>query len=375
MSELAANKGPWTHRFLIHLFTVVLTVLVYWLIGFVIDDIGSWPGPIYDDVEKRLLDPDLLKKSTALGQQSAETERTIARQKERQRILRDSTQNSQATMNQLLEFQKLNLQKSVTPTADEQSALAESEKLFLANQKEYQLLNEKIAELNDELANVQQQQRELDKTLEERRVPIRAEFESLYERHNLFMAGLKLAALMPLLVVAVVLFLKKRSSLYAPLIYACGIALLLKVALVMHEYFPSRYFKYVLILTCLVVVVRVLTYLLRMVAFPKRDWLLKQYREAYEAFFCPVCEYPIRRGPLKYVFWSRRSVKKLQFPPAISTEPEQPYTCPMCSTRLFEECTNCHGIRHSLLPACEKCGAETTVNLDQQSDQAHKAAR
>lgn len=363
MSERAANKGPWTHRFLIHLFTAVLTVLVFWLLGFVIDDIGSWPGPIYDDVEKRLLDPDLINKSTALGNQSAETERTITRQKERQRILRDSTQNSQATMNQLLEFQKLNLQKSVTPAAEEQNALAESEKLFLSHQKEYQLVNEKIGELNNELANVQEQQRELDKTLEELRVPIRAEFQSLYERHNLFMAALKLAALMPLLVVAVVLFLKKRSGLNAPLIYACGIALLLKVALVMHEYFPSRYFKYVLILTCLVVVVRILTYLLRMVAFPKRDWLLKQYREAYEAFFCPVCEYPIRRGPLKYVFWNRRSVKKLQSPSALPAEPEQPYTCPMCSTRLFEECASCHAVRHSLLPACEKCGAEIVVNL------------
>src|SRR5206468_11254740 len=97
---------------------------------------------------------------------------------------------------------------------------------------------------------------------------------------------------------------------YAPLIYALSIALMLKVALVMHEYFPSRYFKYVLILVCLAVVLRVLVYLLRMIAFPKRDWLLKQYREAYEAFLCPICEYPIRRGPLKYLFWNRRSIRK-----------------------------------------------------------------
>jgi hypothetical protein len=32
--------------------------------------------------------------------------------------------------------------------------------------------------------------------------------------------------------------------------------------------------------------------------------------------------------------------------------------CPMCATKLFEECPSCHAIRHSLLPACEKCGAE-----------------
>lgn len=357
MSRQPANKGPWTHRFLIHLFTVVLAVLVFWLLGFVIDDIGSWPGPTYEEVEQRLLEPGLVEKSKNLHDQAAETERTISREKERQRILRDSTGNSQATMNQLLEFQKLNLQKNVTPTGDEQKALAEAEQLFLSNQKAYQLLNDKIAQWNERREELAQQQRELDKTLEARRQPIVKEFQTLSERHNLRMAALKLAALTPLLIIAVVLFLKKRSSLYAPLIYAFGIALLLKVALVMHEYFPSRYFKYVLILSSLAIVTRILVYLLRMLAFPKQEWLLKQYREAYEAFFCPVCEYPIRRGPLKYVFWSRRSVKKLQFPPASPPEAEQPYTCPMCSTRLFEECESCHAIRHSLLPACEKCGA------------------
>jgi hypothetical protein len=172
------------------------------------------------------------------------------------------------------------------------------------------------------------------------------------------MAVLKLAALAPLMAVAAWLFLKKRAGLYAPLIYAFGIALLVKVAEVMHEYFPTRYFKYILILACLIAVVRILVYLLKMIAFPKKDWLLKQYREAYEAFFCPICDYPIRRGPLKYMFWSRRSIRKLQMPPVSRDGAEEPYTCPMCATKLFEECPSCHAVRHSLLPACEKCGAE-----------------
>ena len=90
-----------------------------------------------------------------------------------------------------------------------------------------------------------------------------------------------------------------------------------------------------------------------MIAFPKRDWLQKQYREAYEAFLCPACDYPIRRGPLKYLFWTRRSIRKLTIPDAAASPAEEPYTCPSCNTRLFEECTACHAIRHSLLPAAK----------------------
>ncbi|MFN0056206.1 MAG: hypothetical protein ACKV0T_29010 [Planctomycetales bacterium] len=351
-----SNKGPWTHRFLVHLFTVVLTVLIYWLLGFVLKDIGSWPGPDYAAVEARLMDPALLERSGTLQTETSELERTILEQKGRQEILRDSTANSQQTMNQLLEIHRLALQREMTPSAQEQNALAESEALFLANQKQYQELNEELSRLNGQLRDLQQQRRELDKLLMENRTPVLLEFAELSRRHDWKIAALKLAALSPLLLAAVWLFLKHRSGVYSSLVYAFGIAVLAKVTLVMHEYFPARYFKYILILACLAVVLRVLVYLLRMIRFPKSDWLLKQYREAYEAFLCPVCDYPIRRGPLKYLFWTRRSVKKLHLPTSLSSEAEQPYTCPMCGTGLFEECGACHGIRHALLPVCEKCG-------------------
>ena len=73
---------------------------------------------------------------------------------------------------------------------------------------------------------------------------------------------------------------------------------------------------------------------------------------------CPVCEHPIRRGPLQHLFWTRRSLKKLQVPSAGGPTSDQPYICPVCATRLFEECPACKGIRHALLPACQHCGAE-----------------
>jgi hypothetical protein len=331
---------------------------VYWLLGFIVDDIGKSPGPDYPELEQRLLDPALVGKSRDLHTRIGETSRQIRDQRARQEILADSTASSQKTMSQLLEIQKLALQKDITPGPEEQKALAESQQLFLSNQKQYQLLNDEIAKLNGQLLDLEEQRRDLDSTLETKREPIRREWEALPRAHDVKMAVLKLAALAPLLIVAAWLFIKKRGGLYAPLIYAFGIALLAKVSLVMHEYFPSVYFKYVLILACLAIVVRLLVYLLRMIAFPKRDWLLKQYREAYEAFLCPICDFPIRRGPLKFMYWTRRSICKLLIPATTQLDAEAPYICPLCATKLFEECPSCHAIRHSLLPACEKCGAE-----------------
>lgn len=356
MNTIRKSQGPWHHRALIWFFSVLLGLLIYWLLGFIVNDIGTWPGPRYEEVEGRLVEPSLRSEAADLERQLETVGRTIGNHEQRQRVLRDSTDNSARTMNQLLEIQRLNLQKGITPGETEQTALRDAQQLFLTNQQQYQQINDQIATLAEQRRSLEEQQREVNRRLETQRQPAREDYQRLYTRHQLKLAALKLSVLVPLLLLAVGLFLKYRSGLYAPAIYALGIATLAKVLVVMHQHFPRRYFKYVLIVAALLLVGRILVYLLKMIAFPKRDWLLKQHREAYEHFFCPVCSYPIRRGPLKHAFWTRRSLKRL----AGLTDPaegaETAYVCPVCSTRLFEECPSCHGIRHSLLPACTRCG-------------------
>ena len=353
MTKTSTHKGPWTHRLLVYVFATLFGVLVYWLLGFFIEDIGNWPGPVYQDIEKRLSDAPTVKESELLRSQIEETTRSIAGCRERQAVLRDSTSNSERTMNQL---QKSNQQRGASATAEETKILADSQRLFLTNQGKYQEMNDQIAALNEQLGTLQSRQREVQKKMEAKTAEIQKEFEHQQTRHQLKTAAIKLAALLPLLLLAVWLFLKKRASLYAPLLYGFGLALLVKVAEVMHEHFPSRYFKYVLIVAALALVTRVLIYLLRAMAFPKMDWLLKQYRDAYEHFLCPICNHPIRRGPMKYLYWTRSSLKKLQVLGGLGNAAEDVYTCPVCATSLFEECSSCKQMRHALLPACAHCG-------------------
>lgn len=257
---------------------------------------------------------------------------------------------------------RLALDQDVKPTQTQQDALAESERLFLDNQGRYQQTSEQVAGLNSRLRDFEARLRETDQSLAGARGPIRAAFDREYTRHRMKVAAVKLAVLLPLLGVGVWLFVKYRAGLYGALVYAFGIAVALQVGLVMHDYFPAIYFRYILIAVGVVIVTRILVHLLRTVAFPKRDWLVKQYREAYEAFLCPLCSYPIRRGPLKYASWTRRSIRKQPITvggvggAGAASEVDEPYTCPACSTRLYEKCDSCGATRHSLLPACDRCG-------------------
>jgi hypothetical protein len=352
------QRGPWTHRALVFVFSVLFGLLVYWFLGFIVPDIGTWPGPDYQEIQERLIPPSFLQEQKTVQNQIEEVTRSIEALRQRQSVLRDSTANSERTMNQLTELQRLTLEKGLKPSPEEVDALAQSQKFFLANQTRYQQMNDEIVDLTQTREGLQEQLRSVQKNIEGRSPAVQEEYSRLATRHQMKLAAIKLAVLAPLALAAGWLFLRKRGSLYAPLIHGFGIAVLIKVGAVMHEHFPRRYFKYVLIVVAIAVVARLLVYLLRAMAHPKLEYLLKQYREAYERFLCPICGFPIRRGPLKYLFWTRSTVKKLQLPADAKLAPEEPYVCPACSTRLFEECGSCHQIRHALLPACVHCAAE-----------------
>jgi hypothetical protein len=354
-------RGPWIHRAAIRFFTVVLAVLVYWLLGFVVRDIGNLPGPDWSAIEEAHLDAGQVARRVELAREIGDLQRGLERLRDRQKILSAGTEGLKGTMDQLLDLQRLSLEKGVEVSAEEQATFRNTLQGFLANQDEFQSLNRDIAEQADMVSTRQEELRIVQEGLEAQRTVAREDFAVQQRRHNLKVAAIKLAVLIPLLLAAGVMLVKMRGRMYFPMVLAFGAAVLAKALLVMHEHFPARVFRYLLIGAALVVVIRILMHFIRTLAFPKRAWLVKQYREAYERFLCPVCEYPIRRGPMKFLYWTRRSVKRLRLPAGSGAAEDGTYVCPSCNTRLYEPCPECGKTRHALLPYCEHCGAETTI--------------
>ena len=363
MSEPKQGKAPFTLRLAVWFFSILFGLLTFWLTGFLRQDIRNWPGPAYETFEQKMLDPKLVQRQVTLDAKIAETKREIENQQQRRRILGESTFGSQKTMNQLIEFHRVALAENAELNDKQDAAIAEAIQLFIANQRKYQELSGTIADLDRQLWELQEDHRDLTEIIERERAPIHQAHQSAVEWHHRKMAAIELAVVVPFAVVAFLLFLKGRQGIYTPLIYAFGLAVLVRVGMVLHEYFPSRHFKYVVILVAIIVVVWILVHLLRMVAFPKRGWLVKRYREAYERFECPICDSPIRRGPMRYVYWTTRGLKNLSRLGETTEAADEPYVCPSCATPLFEECPVCHKTRHSLLPACEHCGDEREIEV------------
>ncbi|MFH1739443.1 MAG: hypothetical protein ABIH23_10590 [bacterium] len=367
MKEETKRQGPWTHRFLICTFSISLTLLLFWLLGFIQHDIGRLPGPNRLEIEKQYVDEALTDRLVDLKKEQQSITTQIENQREIQEILRTSTSSSQQTMNQLLDMHRLNLERGVTPTEVEHDALAESEALFLDNQKKFQEANTTIAALSEQARNIERDIGLLQEEIADKKEPAAEEFHQQVKEHEFKVASLKLSFLVPLLFIATWFVIKKRSGPYGPLVYAMFVAFFWRTGVVMHQHFPREFFKYIAIGAAIIIVLAFLIHLIRMIVSPKKDWLLKQYKEAYNKHLCPICSYPIERGPFKNAVWTSKG-PSLRSPIAQGEtfEEEKPYSCPSCGSRLFESCEKCSAVRPSLLPFCQACGTEKVLDLSRQ---------
>ena len=361
MPKARERRGPLRHRLLVLLLSSALTVLLVWLLGFVLSDIGKLQGPVFQTFSEELVAPEEVDGLRALERDRQQLARQISDQEQIQKILRQSTESSRATMDQFMSVHRLQLEKGVSATAEEQAALAQSQQSFLTNQRKFQEANQTIDRLSQQARELEPRIRDLVETHEDRREPAREAYEQAVRRHEIQIATYKLVFLIPIFLVASLLVLKKRESACAPIVYAVLVSSAWKVGSVIHEHFPKEVFKYVAIGTAIVVVLAALVFSIRLVVAPRRDWLLKQYREGYRRHRCPICSDPIQRGPLRHATWTRKG----PVVPALvqeTGEADEPYTCASCGTSLFVKCESCQSVRHELLPFCESCGAESKTD-------------
>ena len=206
------------NRFVIRIFTLVLIVLVFWLLGFVVQDIRTMQGPDYQEIEQRHVDSAQLDRQKAIGLELKRVERAISKRQSAKNALGSSTQGLQKTIGQLIELQRLGMEKELTFSGGEQAAFADSLTLFLANQERDQALSQEIVNLVEEQNELQQTEREVAAELDRQRIPAREEYQALLKAHKFRLALYQLLILSPFLVVSVWLCVRKRSTPSSPFI-------------------------------------------------------------------------------------------------------------------------------------------------------------
>lgn len=350
------TKGSWGVRLSIVVLGVILGVLFFWLLNFIENDIGTMEGPDWQVIRGRHVAAQLDEEQKMLSNEVDALDRKIQIQSEQQRLLNSATASLQTTINQLLSIQKESVAKNIVFSEKSIQTLQESQAAFLKNQEKNQEYSREIAELTRQKREREDALKVVNDTIKAKEQNAQKDFQEACRRQRIKAAVLKLGVLVPVFLAASFFFMKYRTSAYWPMAWAAFLAAFIKIALVAHEYFPTRYFKYIAWVVVTAIVVRILIYLIRMIVAPKKDLLIRQYQEHYDKCICPVCSKPIRTGPLRYIGALGKKNRALVGQPQAAQQ--EPYACPSCGTKLYDKCISCGGIRHMLLPYCEHCGAE-----------------
>lgn len=353
MNKSQKRKGSKKHASMVMLLTMIFATLVYWLLGFLVDDIGARPGSSFQEIERKYQDDSLLRQRNNITNQQTRLKIQMNALQKQLVFLQTSIKSYRDTMNQLLDFQKANASKS----NETLSSLNQVTKNYLEYQQKVQTLNQSIANNNLKDQMLESSLRQISDKLAKQSEQANKVYLELEEKHHLILAALQLLLLIPLLLIAAYFFMRYKQTIYKPLFIALNTALVFKIAQVMHEQFPSRYFKYIFLLVLIALTLRALIAMLRMASSPKPDWLYKQYQESYPKMQCPECQYPIQPGILQFII--QQPYKKEYM--CASTEYLQKidtYSCPSCGERLFEPCAVCSHTTPSLLNYCSHCGVE-----------------
>jgi len=357
METKRKSKGSRGQQFFFILLGIVLGVLLYWLLDFITRDIGTMRGPDYSVVRNKYIDATTSDRQILLKNQVQNTNRRIKALQEQQRILKDSTTSLQNTINQLLTIQTSSVQKNIEFPEESTQTIRESQTVFLENQKKYEEYNQQMSTLMQQLRDTEDELAVVNGTIAGQEKEAKEEYQQLMDRHRLKVAALKLTFLVPVFLVASYFFQKKRTGIYWPIVWTSFISVFLKMSLVIHEYFPKKYFKYIALLVMMGIVLKILIYLMKRIVSPKKELLIRQYQQHYDKMICPICSKPIRTGLLTFTAGLKHKYVVLSSQNA-ETVRQGPYTCPSCGTNLYNKCEKCGQVRHTLLPYCEHCGAE-----------------
>lgn len=343
---------------------VMLAVLLIWLMGMALHDIGSFREVRRDTYEAQQIPREQVDLQRSLQRKIDVIKRKSQSEREQANLKKEQAETAKQTLTSLVQLERADVEKGVPVSEERQAAVNAAQQRLLDAQDAHNKRIESIAALSAEQADLAAQLRDVDADIQKgRNRANQLYYDEMRKLH--FQAGmLKILILLPVVAVAGWFFAKKRKTPLAPIAWSVGAAVLWELISVIHMHFPNKLGKYVFLLTAVLVVLRLLMMLIRSAIRPSVNTLVKRYREAYRKAQCPVCGYPMAIGKAPFARMAQLLATK-RFTVAAPAEAgtERPYTCPSCGEPLFEECADCGKLRHSLLPSCTHCGATKELSV------------
>ena len=137
-APVTLRRGPLGHRLLVWFFAAIVSLLAFWLLGYVTRDIDRIQGPDYEAEVTDKLPTELVERNEKLAVELLNTKNQIDALTKQRTVLQQTVTNSQQTINQLLDLQKLSIENETSLSDEQQAALSDNLQAFLNRQAQAQ---------------------------------------------------------------------------------------------------------------------------------------------------------------------------------------------------------------------------------------------
>lgn len=361
IKKLFIVQGTRRQRWMMYFLTFLLAYLVHAATSALLSDFTVIPQPNVEQYNKKYLSKETTEQVDKLGEQLTQVNEQLNQAIARRQRLQENAATLKKTIDLLTAQTLANKQSGAQLSPDEVNAKATSLNLFLENQKQDQELGQSIITLTNQQQLVNEQHENAKKALEKQRLPATEEYDKAMEHYRFKVAMMQSGAICLLLIIATLFLLKSQQSKLKLIAIGVFLGIFLQALDTFYLYFPLFYFKYLVMAFLIGLTIHGLRSAIHFAQSNQVEVLLKRYRDAYTCFLCPMCEFPIRRGPMTFAYWTRRSLVNCRIESQHSAADDEPYTCPVCSTNLFKKCKKCQKTRYGLLPACQHCGDQEAL--------------
>lgn len=359
-------RGSFWMRTGIVLLAIGFGWLVHVLLGFALRDTGRYADLSLEDYQARTAPAELRERIASWGKRAEALEAELEGLKHRQAHAQEQGElaKAQAPMLQITVDNLFRTGGAATGALSEEQLEGIQGTLdkILAVQTEFRASAERYLSLMDEIHAKESEKRAAEQERQKAQDELRGLWSQARKARRVRIETLQVAGLLLLSGLATWGVIRRRKSPYGLLYWGFAVPVYVEAALLLRVWFGGDVGKYVLLGGLLAVAGWGFVWSVRRLTNPKKETLDRQYRDAYLHFLCPECGYPIRRGPREHLYWTRRSLKKETQrgggPAGAWSGEEEEYTCPACTTKLYERCGACGKVRPTLLAACPHCGAQ-----------------
>lgn len=320
------------------------------------------PRPGLEEYEKKFQDKALESEKETAAKVVSRAQARVTQIASQQQLSEDQYLTAKDIVDTLLQVKNARAAAGEKLTPPENKELAAAQGRYLSAKKQYQVLLHVRREAQKTVEQAQDAQSRIEKQVTDKMQQAHQEYDAAMLHYRLLVTLLRILFVVPVVLIALYLYARKRESRYAALVWAYLLAAAYIFMRAAYEYIPTFHW-YGIRLFGVAILVILIVMTVRYFHRTSDERLLAEIKAHLLKKLCPNCKYPFIDSQSRYLVngLGRLRGMKIGGPVEVVEPTRGSVFCRSCGLSIVDQCGGCREFKYALLPYCPRCRACTSL--------------